>query len=87
MSAKHTPGPWRVAPRFVYGATDGIHVDAGSRSYIAHVGEHGDERAEADARLIAAAPDLLAALRELLRDHNNHSIVKAEDAIAKAEAR
>jgi len=57
----HTPGPWRIAPKYLYGS-DGIHIDAGARSYIAHIGNHGDEQAEADARLIAAAPRLLAAL-------------------------
>jgi hypothetical protein len=50
--SKHTPGPWRVAT--VNGVT---HV----------VGEHGGSIATTDypkyAPLLAAAPDLLAALR------------------------
>jgi hypothetical protein len=57
--AKHTPGPWevnyrRVSP--VNGIKDG-KID------ICHV--YGDEWVEiANARLIAAAPDLLAAAKQ-----------------------
>ena len=57
MEAKHTPGPWRVI--------DGQEVHAGnSESRLiaeCHAG-HAPER-DANATLIAAAPDLLAALK------------------------
>jgi hypothetical protein len=54
--SKHTPGPWNLAPKAVnhqllYGPVPGLIADI-----------HKDE----DARLIAAAPDLLAALQHLL---------------------
>ena len=56
------------------------------------VGEivYTDTRRPEDARLIAAAPDLLAALRDLLDAcpetyDNRHERAAAEDAIAKAE--
>jgi hypothetical protein len=56
------------------------------------VGEivYTDTRRPEDARLIAAAPDLLAALRDLLDAcpetyDNRHERTAAEDAIAKAE--
>ena len=53
MSA-HTPGPWFI------GASLGIHTNNGM-PYIANVPTgRGDKQREANARLIAAAPDLLA---------------------------
>lgn len=55
---KHTPGPWTAtevgpAPRYMI---------AGAATSVAMT--YGQSGQEADARLIAAAPDLLAALRE-----------------------
>ena len=67
-STKHTPGPWRIEP-----ADKGLvitHSDAEHRSHVARLftgvlcPEHGS--IEANARLIAAAPGLLAALHEIL---------------------
>ena len=65
--AKHTSGPWfqttvRLSPGFVdIGADDGTNIG------IAYIGRHGgpvdNAEAEANARLIAAAPDMLEALR------------------------
>lgn len=62
MTAKHTPGPWEAD-----------HSDIWSRSgkkFIAATMEDGEAfkgvslaEAEANARLIAAAPELLAALK------------------------
>ncbi len=58
----HTPGPWHTgtgkAEIIVY-ATDGYAV-ADAKVYH---GRHAEGEAEANARLIAAAPDLLAALK------------------------
>lgn len=58
MKAKHTPGPWRVHPEDVekvIQSSQGVAVMSGMlRDTI--------ER-EANARLIASAPDLLAALK------------------------
>ena len=52
MSAQHTPGPW---------TTDGVLIKSPS-GLIAHVyPDNGD----ANARLIAAAPELLAVLRRV----------------------
>ena len=61
MSAQHTPGPWHVD---LYDATGVDDVD-GYRIAITGFGE--DDTDQANARLIAAAPDMLAALRELVR--------------------
>ena len=73
MSAKHTPGPWAHKPR----ARDG-HVDIVCKGHaeFVHVGcphvekpildyPHDNEQT-ANARLIAAAPDMAEALRVAL---------------------
>lgn len=52
---KHTPGPWQKAEPFA-------SVKAPGRPCIADCGSRSDLTAQANARLIAAAPDLLAAL-------------------------
>lgn len=66
MSAKHTPGPWRQAK---YSPCD---IVINERTWIASSRVGMDEiprdEAIANARLIAAAPDLLAALEHALRD-------------------
>jgi len=88
---KHTSGPW------VVGTTDGhktfnITGPQGSLPYIAIVGEERMENS-ANARLIAAAPELLAALRAILEvDHPDADYFRmiertkriARNAIAKA---
>lgn len=58
MTATHTPGPWRV----VHQMDGAVHVDG--LTCVADLGDAGATR-EANARLIAAAPDLLAALQAL----------------------
>ena len=66
---KHTPGPWREEDgRYVYGASPCNHciVDTMAAPMI-----ESDEEAQANARLIAAAPDLLEAcvcLHDALKD-------------------
>ena len=76
---KHTPGPWKLEPYdsclagedFQWGGIwagpvmlDGINY--GQPAY-ATIKPETLERMEADARLIAAAPDLLSALDDLAR--------------------
>ena len=69
MRAKHTPGPWVVGP-----ADDTVvtHLGAdGLRYEIAQIdGDYNQPETwpvmEANARLIAAAPDLLHALENLM---------------------
>lgn len=67
MSAKHTPGPWRYS-----GPNSGeIFGWMGQKQdiplVIAKVGGYWDGEQEANARLIAAAPDLLEAVEHALR--------------------
>ena len=65
MGAKHTPGPWRIDSK------DDSHVVAGhgpatmSVAVASFSGVSPDDEDKANARLIAAAPDLLEALEEL----------------------
>ena len=62
--AKQTPGPWRLAPAKDYAGSE-LNIDAGPRGqsgFICTAGHRGDAEAEANARLIAAAPELLEAL-------------------------
>jgi len=66
MSAgTHTPGPWRVGP-----VDDTVVTDADGKEVAAIDGDYNspDEwpRMEANARLIAAAPELLDALKRLI---------------------
>lgn len=53
---KHTPGPWRV---------DGRKITSDKHGLIATVDEWSPEVDAADSALIAAAPDLLEALKEI----------------------
>lgn len=91
----HTPGPWKqhTTPGKVYASVRGVDgrcvADCGSRS---------DVVAQANAMLIAAAPDILAALQECITAYEVHRdgqttgalwpdpnhIVHARAAIAKA---
>lgn len=114
--SKHTPGPWKIVRRmgwdfqgideqasgeckmgFVGPAGERICWFGNSETYYP---TEGDEPSEADACLIAAAPDLLETLKELvdvLRKEapgtplNNHRFdmlgAKAYAAIAKAEGK
>ncbi len=71
MSAQHTPGPWSIVP---YGDGDSlvIHDARGDWRvcFMATPGKLGSiERIEANAHLIAAAPDLLAVLQDAVANN------------------
>lgn len=79
-NAQHTPGPWKVVTfGMVVESADGVRVCE----------THATDR-EANARLIAAAPELLEALESVTRClqwHNEqHGVGMDEAAIAKAVA-
>lgn len=93
MSTSHTPGPWTTRP--IYGSlpaqAHALFWQDGQRSR--RLDDGGVFRA-GDARLIAAAPDLLAALRAMVYDTPSPATKKgsaaldaALAAIAKAEGR
>jgi hypothetical protein len=82
----HTPGPWRVSnpqsPECALVITDDLTI---ARAYV---GDKAPATANANAHLIAAAPDLLAALKYLLElGGDDDRRIAAEAAIAKAEGR
>jgi hypothetical protein len=82
----HTPGPWQVHQPDTQ--TLAVHTRAGS---IAEWPTNYDPRDVADARLIAAAPELLEVLRDMLAAQvcgdNCAQCSAARAAIAKAEGR
>lgn len=99
QNTAHTPGPWAVN----YSPADGFsvwhdprqHGDMKRGAVIIAADLRAKPETEANARLIAAAPDLLAALRDLLewgrdntspRDDNSphNLLIAAAAAIAKA---
>jgi hypothetical protein len=65
----HTPGPWRVIPscRIGNGSAWRDILSDGTEFAPSYVGEALDK----DAALIAAAPDLLAALQNLITAEEN----------------
>lgn len=67
MKPKHTPGPWRVV-RANPSPTSGEWMISGSKpGYLAEVRDCGSGDVQANARLIAAAPELLAACEAAAR--------------------
>jgi hypothetical protein len=83
MKTKHTKGPWLIAPSdgrfFVYAlndeGTNAFHASV-SPGHIPHYDD--EETQKANARLIAAAPDLLEASQDLLATIiQNHPIYDA----------
>jgi hypothetical protein len=69
---QHTPGPWHVLHQYTDRRVFPIGEDNGDGSHtiIAEANALGgtEENWGANARLIAAAPDLLAALKECITD-------------------
>lgn len=63
MEAKHTPGPWRVEPDSSH--FDSLTTIANGSARVAEAAGRTLAECEANAHLIAAAPDLLEALKKL----------------------
>lgn len=90
---KHTSGPWTISG--YYGAPDHIAGPHGERLAVMGIRTSNYPPEQwANARLMAAAPELLEALKELLPqgwgdDTMDHipGVKKARMAIAKAEGR
>jgi hypothetical protein len=93
---EHTPGPWVHEPECAYGWDIRNHDDTVwiGQAHNAHEKHHGfpsDKEGAANARLMAAAPELLKALEDTLSwltsypgGGTNHVYDKARIAIAKA---
>lgn len=71
MTMKHTPGPWAVdAMGFIYASADSElpeNSNQGAELVLAKLLSHSTVRTAGNASLISAAPDLLAALQDLIR--------------------
>jgi hypothetical protein len=94
MTIKHTAGPWAVA-RLIPQSNEYIRTIKAGDEHIAHVGDfiNGMDEARANARLIAAAPELLKAAQLLIKlagmdgriyELDEEGIAAAEAAIIKA---
>ena len=67
---KHAPGPWWISDNHSDMRPEAIHC-AGCNAIVATTWSIvPEEMRKANARLIAAAPSMLAALRQLLDDDN-----------------
>ncbi len=81
---QHTPGPW-VATGF-----EGIVVnDSKDRTLALAPGSSTNlEEMKANARLIAAAPDMLAALQDIMaessRDDDDHDVIATIQGVCRA---
>ena len=78
--SKHTPGPWHTA------GEQGVQIRS-AKDQIAKVWTMRGNEWKANARLIAAAPELLEALQDMVSDHASLSaatLAFARAAIAKA---
>ena len=102
--SKHTPGPWKpammnsrlmnVLPHRVHGFIVQI-VGGADGQMVAHAHGRTEKECEANARLIAAAPDMLEALQgaaEAFKPYDRFKVDvdamrKLEAAIAKAHKR
>ena len=86
---KHTPGPWRANSSWIESPQMALRVaviDWPKRGRA----PKSENEAKANARLIAAAPEMYEALNALLEQygvHSNHAIKMAIDAKTKAEGR
>lgn len=90
--SRHTPGPWKLCNRGDYTDYEGesaVITGNGDSVRIAVVHHAGTAEDQANANLIAAAPDLLAALNKMLQITNRDHVFwyGARNAIAKAEGR
>lgn len=91
MSAlQSTPGPWHVGDKFVLCA-QGVRI-ADASPWASADTRRSDEEIDANARLIAAAPDLYSVVEELEESSNYWSeycvpigiVDRLRDALAKA---
>lgn len=81
----NTLGPWHVVENLIDGTSPDI-LGQTSNDLVCRLYGGQYQRVEADARLIAAAPDLLAALVWLVEDQTNGKGEETANAIGAARA-
>lgn len=85
MSTEPTPGPWRVWAK----PGESPKVGPSSNCTVASIYYPPFGSAEANARLIAAAPDLLDSLRELVKafvDSDEEGLIEHAEPMQQARA-
>lgn len=92
MSTKHTPGLWALSRTPTYWKVGDPRIKSRKGTRLIAAVSHANPNAEADAKLIAAAPDLLAALQAVLNSCLDSqgladAYKQARAAIAKAEGK
>ena len=81
----HTPGPWEISKKFIcHSCISSINGLLIAQTSCVH-DDRQREVQRANARLIAAAPDLLEACKMVLIAHPEN--IAAKRAVAKAEGR
>ena len=73
-----TPGPWNFHPSDEYVNSFDVMCEEGYYVATTHDGVREDKNADANARLIAAAPDLLEALKRCKFDSLNMTLEDRE---------
>lgn len=66
MTQKHTPGPWKVYERVSNHDSDSWIKGPDGEQIASGIGHEDEPQQLANARLIAAAPELLEALQDLV---------------------
>ena len=91
---KTTPGPWQAVPQDMDTGHKWFDIWSATYGSVAHISEEarsdeGMQFFRGDAQLIGAAPDLLEALKAVVRiaDRRTVEFDRARAAIAKAEGR
>ena len=82
--SKHTAGPWLIDPEMQHHLQPGdIRITTVDWEIAVVTGDAGDadgnDESEANARLVSAAPDLLAALKRLVKEIGAHEPCDRED--------
>lgn len=90
MEAKHTPGPWRI--HWGHDTAYPLGISTADRNVVNAFGRPAQDESIANARLIAAAPELLEALEDAInRIKSSLKLLNCDDEfidreIAKARA-
>ena len=74
MSTQHTPGPWKVSET-------GSDVEQDSEAAFGICALYADEASSANARLIAAAPELLDLLKRMKRHLDGGGSIQPENGV------
>ena len=88
---EHTKGPWTATKHDQHWVRVNVTIKAGGNMWVAFMPNEDKDERMANARLMAAAPDLLDALTDLLhqakfsKDEGGWDFEQAEVAIAKAK--